>query len=285
MLEMILILVLVVAAMVAIIVNRKSLLACIAITVVASLLGLGFLVLYANADKFGSHEKLLKFTITSSVIIIVLLIVVTYIGVKMYFNSSKKRGKYVPGPAPEAAGEPRLIPGTDVLAKAVGIFGRQPIERTDAPIPNFVHEVPKFTSTAANSTAAAKVSAETAQVNNTTEKPSVAETVEKKNAAPSAEAMLLRMLEKGSSFKEAGQYLLAEQMYVTYISRCTNNTFRADGELMMLECRIAAGNYEGAKQQLDDLMDKLRKGIYQLNQEQKMKLAECRMDMIKLGKA
>lgn len=292
MLEMTLILILVVVDMVAIIVNRKSLLACITITVVSALLGLGFLILYANADKFGSHEKLLSFTITCSAVIIFALLAVSYIGVKMHFKNLKKSGKYVPGPAPEAAGEPRLIPGTNVLAKAVGIFGRQPIERTEGaaavkaePAVSYVQPVTE------------KVIAEPAHVaqpepvkiEQTTVKPQPVKTAEPApaapvKAAPTADAMLRRMLDKGVAFKAAGQYVLAEQMYVTYIARCTDNISRADGELLMLECRIEAGNVEGAEQQLNDLLQKLRSREYLLTQEQKMKLADCKMALMKLKK-
>lgn len=293
MLEMTLILILVVVDMVAIIVNRKSLLACITITVVSALLGLGFLILYANADKFGSHEKLLSFTITCSAVIIIALLAVSYIGVKMHFKNLKKSGKYVPGPAPEAAGEPRLIPGTNVLAKAVGIFGRQPIERPEATAavqekPVAGHAQPVTAESIAKPVHVAQP--EPVKImEQTTVKPQPVNAQENvkaapAKAAPTADAMLRRMLDKGVAFKAKGQYLLAEQMYITYIARCTDNISRADGELLMLECRIEAGNVEGAEEQLNELLQKLRSREYLLTQEQKMKLADCKMSLMKLRK-
>lgn len=304
MLEMTLILILVVVAMVAIIVNRKSLLACIVITVVAALLGLGFLLLYANVDKFGSHDKLIRFTITSSVAVIIALLTVTYIGVKMHFKNFKKIGKTEKVPV-QPVGEPRLIPGTNVMAKAVGIFGRQPIERADKPAATVAVEsavgvktapvaaAARPVAVAAEKPASVKVAAPVAAADRSSvtpaptvvpmpaTKPAVAVEAPAK-AVPSADAMLRRMLDKGVAFKAAGQYVLAEQMYVTYIARCTDNIQRADGELLMLECRIEAGNYEGSKQQLADLLNKLRSGEYALTQEQKKKLAECKISLMKL---
>ena len=287
MLEITLILILVVIAMVAIIVNRKSLLACIVITVVSSMLGLGFLLLYANADKFASHEKLLSFTITLSAVIILALLVVTYIGVKMHFKKFTKLNKrYVPEPAQGATGEPMLIPGTQVYAKAVGIFGRKPIivqrhetvqsaETTRAAVVETAHVVrepqpqPQPVVTPAPERTPAPVPVHTA-------------TEVVKAAAPSADSMLKRMLDKAEMFKKAGQYVLAEQMYVTYIARCPDNASRADGELLMLDCRILAGNIEGSKEQLNDLLTKLRSGEYQLTQEQKKQLADCKLSLMKL---
>ena len=295
--------------MVAIIVNRKSLLACIVITIAASLLGLGFLVLYANADKFASHEKLLAFTITSSVVVILILLAVTYIGVKMHFKKfteSKKR--YVPAPAKEATGEPMLIPGTNVYAKSVGIFGRKPITdtKTVAAQPGVavvsaqaaVHETEKAEPAAvvqhiqpAQSVQPAQkaVSAQPAQTEKKTvpvqpvPKTTPVQTEPAKAASvPSADSMLKRMLDKAENFKKAGQYVLAEQMYVTYIARCPENSSRADGELLMLDCRILAGNIDGAKEQLADLLNKLRSGEYSLTKEQKTMLAECKINLIKL---
>lgn len=279
MLEITLILILVVVAMVAIIVNRKSLLACIFITVSAALLGSGFLALYANADQFGSYEKLLRFTITCSVIIILALLAVTYIGVKMHFKNFKnlkKTGTAAPT-ATAPVGEPRLIPGTNVMAKAVGIFGRQPIERATTPTPvttapaATVRPKPTPVVTATPGTPIAKVTPSVP-----TQAPAAPKTT------PSADAMLKRMLDKGTAFKSAGQFVLAEQMYVTYIARCTDNISRADGELLMLDCRIQAGNLAGAKEQLADLLGKLRSGEYALTQEQKKMLAECKINLMKL---
>lgn len=259
MLEITLILILVIIAMVAVIVNRKSLLSCFIITGISSLLGLGFLVLYANADKFSSHEKLLSFTITASIITVVILIAVTYIGVKMQFKNLLSRKRYVPAPAQEATGDPMLIPGTNVYAKAVGIFGRKELLN-------------------ANETPAVAVSPQVA------EKPETAQPAPAQRTATAASDMLRRMLDKAESFKAQGQYVLAEQMYVTYISRCPDTSSRADGELLMLDCRILAGNNNGAKEQLTDLLGKLHSGVYTLTPEQKKQLADCKFRMMKIAK-
>ena len=267
MLEITLTLILAVVAMVAIIVNRKSLLACIVITVISSLLGMGFLTLYANADKFASHKNLVTFTITASVIIICTLIAVTYIGVRMRSKKQFFRKRYVPAAPQEATGEPMLIPGTNVLAKAVGIFGRRELEavQTNPAQPQVQPQVQQE----AQPQIQPQVQQETQPVNPT--------------VTPTASDMLKRMLEKAENFKAMGQYVLAEQMYVTYISRCPDNSSRADGELLMLDCRILAGNYEGAKAQLNDLLMKLRSGEYQLTQEQKKMLADCKIRLMQLA--
>ena len=272
MLEITLILILAVVAMVAIIVNRKSLLACIVITAVSSLLGLGFLVLYANADKFSSHAKLLSFTITASVVVIIALLVVTYIGVKMHFKKLFTIKKYVPEEPQEAVGEPMLIPGTTVYAKAVGIFGRRELAETGTAA---------TTQTKASQThepQTVQPQTQTAQTQTVQPQTQTAQT----QAEKPKDDMLVRMLMKAESFKEKGQYVLAEQMYVTYIARCPDNSSRADGELLMLDCRILAGNTDGAKQQLADLINKLRSGEYQLTQEQKKMLADCKMRLMKM---
>ena len=266
MLEITLILILAVVAMVAIIVNRKSLLACIVITAVSSLLGLGFLVLYANADKFSSHAKLLSFTITASAVVIIALLVVTYIGVKMHFKKLFTIKKYVPEEPQEAVGEPMLIPGTTVYAKAVGIFGRRELAETGA--------------ATTQTQAAQTVQPQTQTAQTQTAQPQT-QTVQPQPEKPKDD-MLVRMLMKAESFKEKGQYVLAEQMYVTYIARCPDNSSRADGELLMLDCRILAGNTDGAKQQLADLINKLRSGEYQLTQEQKKMLADCKMRLMRM---
>ena len=266
MLEITLILILAVVAMVAIIVNRKSLLACIVITAVSSLLGLGFLVLYANADKFSSHAKLLSFTITASAVVIIALLVVTYIGVKMHFKKLFTIKKYVPEEPQEAVGEPMLIPGTTVYAKAVGIFGRRELAETGA--------------ATTQTQAAQTVQPQTQTAQTQTVQPQT-QTVQPQPEKPKDD-MLVRMLMKAESFKEKGQYVLAEQMYVTYIARCPDNSSRADGELLMLDCRILAGNTDGAKQQLADLINKLRSGEYQLTQEQKKMLADCKMRLMRM---
>ena len=275
MLEITLILILVVVTMVAIIVNRRSLLACIVITAIASLLGLGFLILYANADKFASHEKLLSFTITFSAVIILILLAVTYIGVKMHFKKFSVFKKAVgvetttPEPVQEISGEAMLIPGTDVYAKPVGIFGRKAI---DKPKPKAVKaDRPAYTFLTASTKAETVV-------------PVQQKREEPKKIASSlpVDTTLKRMLDKAESFKEAKQYVLAEQMYVTYIKRCPDVSSRADGELLMLECRILAGNVDGSKEQLADLLGKLRSGEYLLSKEQKAMLAECKMNLMKL---
>lgn len=295
MLEITLILILVVVTMVAIIVNRRSLLACIVITAIASLLGLGFLILYANADKFASHEKLLSFTITFSAVIILILLAVTYIGVKMHFKKFsifKKAvgaGTTTQEPVQERLGEAMLIPGTDVYAKPVGIFGRKAIDKpktkavqADRPAYTFLTASTKSATAAAGSPEPKPEAKVEAKVETVVPVQQKREEPKKIVSSLPVDATLKRMLDKAESFKEAKQYVLAEQMYVTYIKRCPDVSSRADGELLMLECRILAGNVDGSKEQLADLLGKLRSGEYLLSKEQKAMLAECKMNLMKL---
>ncbi|NLB61226.1 MAG: hypothetical protein GX802_02180, partial [Clostridiales bacterium] len=117
MFEFMIVLIAVVAAMVAIIVNRRSLIACIVITGTASFLCLGFLLLYANAQKLGSYPNLLKFTIISSCILIMILLAVTYVGVKMHFKKTKKETEVaVPMEAGTAAPKPALQNAKEIIA-------------------------------------------------------------------------------------------------------------------------------------------------------------------------
>ena len=93
MFEFMIVLIAVVAAMVAIIVNRRSLIACIVITATASFLCLGLLLLYSNAQKFGSYSSLLKVTIIGSCVLIMVLLAVTYVGVKCISERQVRRNR------------------------------------------------------------------------------------------------------------------------------------------------------------------------------------------------
>lgn len=344
MFEFMIVLIAVVAAMVAIIVNRRSLIACIVITATASFLCLGFLVLYSNAQKLGSYSNLLKFTIISSCILIMILLAVTYVGVKMHFKKTKKETEVVvpmeggtPKPAlqnakeiiasifskPQAATveEPKVvvprvsttpieykkatIPTPEMIAQVVQLRcekEQQEVQKL-APVvekpaekqidPFFERTLQKAESykTAGQYELAEQVytlclekcdDAEQRQKIEMLVKACREVAITQKSIQQKAQAVLNRMLDKAQTFIEAKQYLLAEQMYETYIARCEDNALRADAEIKKLEVCVLAGDKERATNQLNTLVGKMRSGEYVLNAEQKQSLAESKLGIMRL---
>lgn len=354
MFEFMIVLIAVVAAMVAIIVNRRSLIACIVITATASFLCLGFLLLYSNAQKFGSYSSLLKVTIIGSCVLIMVLLAVTYVGVKMYFRKTKSEETEATVSC-EAGATQKPASQTNLKTIFANLFGKpqeaqieepkvvvprvsvQPIEYKKAviPTPEMIAKVvaergakeKQAETPVEKPAAAAKPALEkpaekpadpfferamqkaqaykeaghfelaeqvyTLCLEKCTDREHIQELqmlikackeviITQKSMAQKAQAVLNRMLEKAQAFREAKQYLLAEQMYESYIERCEDTASRIDAEVKRLEVCVLQGNVERAENQLNHLLSKLRSGEYTLNQEQKQSLAESRLRFMEL---
>lgn len=274
MLEYMLVIIAVVAALVAIIVNRKSLLACVVITAVSAVLCFGFLLLYANTHRLGSYGELVSFTVTCACVLTAILIVVTFIGVKMHYKKKTSKVKkaderqlpfevQVPATSTASVGQSDVASKYGVRPTPVGIFGRQPIEKAKPEIPS-----------------QPVVAQPTFPVRD--EKPATPEVVAAPVTAAPQDAALQRMLTKGEQFVEMGQYMLAEQMFTTYMQRCDDPVGRITAELKLLSCNIAEGDKEKAMSRMNALLAGMRSGEYAFEPEQKRALAEYKMQLMKM---
>ena len=265
-LEYMLVIIAVVAALVAIIVNRKSLLACIVITAVSAALCLGFLLLYANTHRLGPYGGLGSFTITCASVLTVILIVVTFIGVKMHYKKKPAKAKkeaaqqlpfevQTPARATASAVQSDVASRFGVRPTPVGIFGRQPIDKEKV-------------------AAEAQPAVQPTPIFNAAPVPSV--------VPASDDAALQRMLKKGDQFAQMKQFLLAEQMFTTFIQRCDDQSKKIDAELKLLACHMNGGDRDKAASRLNDMVSKMRSGEYVFSVDQKRTLAECKMRLMKV---
>lgn len=275
MLEFMLVLIAVVAAMVAIIVNRKSLLACVVIALVAVLSCSAFLVLYENTHSFESYSSLLTVTLICSAVLIAIILAVTLIGVNMYFK--KKTSK---SPALKAGSTPgTILISAEGRPSPSGIFGKQPEKRTLAEEQAASHSfwdkedalLKARDTVVRKETPSAPIKSAPIGIAPIPMRPLV------KPTQSVAEATLLRMLEKANMYKAAKQYTLAEQMYRTYILRSVAQSEKRRGELLLLSSQIESGNREMADKQMNELLGKLRAKEYEFTPAEKQILANLRM--------
>lgn len=285
MLEYMLVIIAVVAALVAIIVNRRSLMACVVITVVSAALCCGFLLLYENTYKLGSYGELVSTVLIGAGVLTAILIVVTFIGVKMHFMKkplfSKKSGSKplpfeVQTPANTNTSAPGAASGSTKYGTRptpVGIFGRQPIEK---PKPRVTEPV------AAAPTPAFAGTPYQAPAQNPYAQPAPAPAPAPEPAPAPQDAALQRMLTRGEQFLAMKQYVLAEQMFTTFIQRCTDPAQKIDAELKLLNCHVDEGNREKATARLNEMIAKMRSGEYVFAPEQKRELADCKMRLMKM---
>lgn len=186
------------------------------------------------------------------------------------------------GSAPGAAGGSTKY-GT--RPTPVGIFGRQPIEK---PKPRVTEPVAAAPTPAFAETPYQAPVAQPAFVPPTVpEQPVVpAAAPAPAPAAPAApapqDAALARMLARGEQFVEMQQYVLAEQMFTTFIQRCTDMTQKINAELKLLNCHIVENDREKATARLNEMVGKMRSGEYTFEPEQKRELADCKMRLMKM---